>query len=88
MLGGDGFRVDPLGTAARCLEVRGYAPTETKARIVCWNFAANRTLNVNGAKVECIQNEGVLLTKKRADGYCVQVGAGQGTDAGILLPIR
>ena len=32
-LGADGFRVEPLGAASRCLEVRGYAPTLTDPRV-------------------------------------------------------
>lgn len=87
-LGSDGFRKEGFGTGAHCYEVRGYEPTETSPRIVCWNFAGDRSLKVNGATVACVQNEGVPLMKKRADGYCVQVGAGNAADAGFLLPTR
>src|SRR5690606_21019494 len=57
-LSGDGYRVDPLGMAARCFSVEDYHPTETNERIVCWNFAADRTLRVNGMPVPCRTNEG------------------------------
>jgi hypothetical protein len=87
-LSSDGFRVDPLGTSARCLEVSGYQPTLTNARIVCWNFDASRTLKVNGQTVACVTNAGVPLTSERAGGYCVQVGMGGASDAGVLLPTK
>ena len=87
-LGVDGFRVDPVGTAARCLEVKGYAPTDTNARIVCWNFDANRSLSVNGQSVPCLPDAGFALNASRAGGYCVQVGAGGTDSAGVLLPTR
>jgi hypothetical protein len=86
--GADGFRVDPLGTAARCLEIEGYEPTATDPRIVCWHFAGGRTLRVNGTTTPCLQNAGSPLGEPRAGGYCVQVGAGGENYAGILLPVR
>jgi hypothetical protein len=84
----DGYRVEPLGSAARCFEVRGYRPNATEARLVCWEFAAGRSLRVNGVVTPCIADDGSPLTKERADGYCIQIGAGGADYAGILLPTR
>jgi len=83
-----GFRVDPVGTTERCLEVKGYAPSKTKARIVCWNFDADRGLKVNGQAVPCLVDAGFVLGTSRAGGYCVQVGAGGTASAGLLLPLE
>jgi hypothetical protein len=66
--------------------VRGYEPTATNPRIVCWEFAAGRTLRVNGGLVPCLVDQGYALTSERAGGYCVQVSAGGNSFAGILLP--
>jgi hypothetical protein len=85
---GDGFRVEPLGTAAGCYEVRRYNPTQTEPRIVCWEFQAGRTLRVNGQSTQCLSGAGAPLPGVRADGYCVQVGAGGAEFAGILFPTR
>jgi hypothetical protein len=87
-LSGDGSRVVPLGTAARCFYVEDYHPTETTERIVCWNFAADRSLRVNGDNVPCRTDEGHPLNEQRGGGYCVQVGQGGGNDAGFLFPTR
>jgi hypothetical protein len=87
-LGDDGFRVDPLGTGSRCLEVTGYDPTETNRRIVCWNFQNGRSLKVNGMPVQCLTGAGVALGDPRAGGYCVQVGNGLASYAGLLLPTK
>jgi hypothetical protein len=87
-LGEDGFRVEPLGTSSRCFEVNGYMPTETSSRIVCWNFQGGRSLRVNGQQVACLTGDGVALDDPRAGGYCVQVGAGQSSSAGFLLPTK
>jgi hypothetical protein len=84
----DGFRVEPLGTGARCFEVRRYAPMSTQPRIVCWEFDASRTLRVNGATTPCIPDAGHPLGKPRADGYCVQIGPGGADFAGFLFPTR
>jgi hypothetical protein len=84
----EGFRVDPLGTTARCFEVRNYHPTETDPRIVCWEFQAGRSLAVNNESTPCLQNEGSPLGPERADGYCVEVGAGGAEFAGFLFPLR
>jgi len=83
-----GFRVDPVGTKERCLEVKGYAPTQTNARIVCWNFEANRSLKVNGQAVPCLVDAGFVLDTSRAGGYCIQVGGGGTVSAGLLLPVE
>lgn len=85
-LGVDGFRIDPVGSAGRCLEVNGYAPTATDARIVCWNFDSNRSLSVNGQPVPCRTDAGFALSASRAGGYCIQVGTGGTSSAGVLLP--
>jgi hypothetical protein len=87
-LGTDGFRKENFGTGEHCYEVRGYDPTETKSRLVCWNFASDRTLKVNGMTAPCLQGAAYALTAKRADGFCVQIGMGNGADAGFLFPIR
>jgi hypothetical protein len=87
-LSADGFREENFGTNPHCYEVQGYEPTETNARIVCWNFATGRTLSVNGATIPCTADKGEALATKRAGGYCVQVGRGGNTDAGFLLPMK
>ena len=88
-LGDDGFRVEPLGSGNRCLEVKGYEPTATSARIVCWNLDGSRTLRVNGSKVACLTGDGVPLGDERAGGYCVQVSAGPNpNNAGLILPTK
>jgi hypothetical protein len=84
----DGYRVDPLGMAARCFYVVDYHPTETNERIVCWNFEASRSLRVNGQDVPCVTDAGHALGTQRGGGYCVQVGEGDGNDAGFLFPVR
>ena len=86
--GADGFRVEPLGLTAGCYEVRDYEPTQTEARIVCWEFQAGRTLRVNGELTPCLAGAGAPLPDVRADGYCVQVSAGGATFAGFLFPTR
>jgi hypothetical protein len=85
--GGDGFRADNIGTAERCFEVQGYTPTGTIPRIVCWNFDSGRTLQVNGQSIDCLNFAGYLLSVRRAGGYCVQVSAGGGQDAGFVFPL-
>lgn len=87
-MGADGFRVDPLGSGARCLEVKGYTPTETDRRIVCWEFLGGRTLRVNGTSTPCLRDDGSPLGEPRAGGYCIQVSAGGQNYAGVLLPVR
>jgi len=84
----DGFRLDPLGTGAHCLEVKGYDPVDTNRRIVCWNFQNGRSLRVNGTSVACLTGAGVALGEPRAGGFCVQVGAGLASYAGLLLPTK
>jgi hypothetical protein len=84
--GAEGFRVDDLGTDARCFEVWGYAPTETNARIVCWEFWDGRSLRVNGMDAQCVADEGYALGDQRGGGYCVEVGAGDADFAGFMLP--
>jgi hypothetical protein len=88
MANADGYRVEPLGSAARCFEVKSYRPTATEARLVCWEFAGGRTLKVNGVTAPCAPDEGFPLTKERAGGYCIQIGPGGADYAGILLPTK
>jgi hypothetical protein len=84
----EGFRADNIGTTARCFEAWDYAPTETNARIVCWNFAGGRTMRVNGMDAQCITGEGFALGGPRGGGYCVEISAGDNADAGFILPNR
>jgi hypothetical protein len=85
----EGFRADQLKQDEHCLAIAPYLPTQTEARIVCWNFDAKRTLRVNGEAVPCRSGDGYkLLTPQRDGWYCVQVGAGAYDYAGILLPLR
>lgn len=84
----DGFRTGNIGTNERCYAVSDYVPTQTQARIVCWQFAPARTLKVNGAITPCIRDNGGAVLKRQPDGwYCVQVGAGDWGDGALLLPI-
>jgi hypothetical protein len=83
----DGFRAEPLGIGARCLEVTGYDPIETGRRIVCWEFSETRTLLVNGQPVGCLTDPGIPLGDERNGGYCIMVSAGDYTYAGVLLPV-
>jgi hypothetical protein len=84
----DGYRVEPLGTFSRCLEVKSYQPTQTNRRIVCWEFQGNRSLRVNGVTTQCARDDGAALPDPRAGGFCVQVSSGGATYAGVLLPTR
>ena len=84
----DGLRAEPLGNEARCFEVRNYAPVETTARLVCWEFAGGRTLSVNGQSAPCLTGDGFALTEPRGDGYCIEVSAGENEFAGLLLPTQ
>jgi hypothetical protein len=86
--GSDGFRVEPLGSAAGCYEVRDYEPATVAPRIVCWEFQAGRTLRVNGQSTPCLTGAGATLPPIRADGYCVQVSAGGADFAGFIFPTR
>jgi len=70
------------------LEVKSYQPTETNRRIVCWEFQGGRSLRVNGVTTQCARDDGAPLPDARAGGYCVQVGSGGATYAGVLLPTR
>jgi hypothetical protein len=86
-LGEDGFRVEPLGTRARCLEVTGYRPLGPP-RVVCWEFVGSRVLRVNGSNTPCLANGGVPLGEERNGGYCIWVSAGDHDYAGVLLPTK
>lgn len=82
----DGFRVEPLGTTARCFEVVGYDPSATNPRLVCWPADSGRTFQVNGQTLPCVDVDGAALPSPRFGGYCVQVMAGSPDWGGILLP--
>ncbi len=84
----DGFRREPLGEDAGCYEVRGYNPMNTTRRLVCWEFEGGRSLRVNGVATPCVSDEGFMLGPPRANGYCIEVGAGGRDFAGFLLPTR
>jgi hypothetical protein len=59
-----------LGTATTCHEVVG-----TITGVVCGNFAAPRTLSINGTVVNCGGGNMPLPAKKNG-GYCLQSTAG------------
>lgn len=82
----DGFRASNLGSNERCFAVSGYEPTETEARIVCWNFDSERTLRVNGKVVACVSSQGISLRRQTSGWYCIQASAGGWEYAGLLLP--
>ena len=82
--GTEGLRVEPLGATSRCFAATDY--TAAAPRIVCWGFAAERTLAVNGEPIDCVDGVGVALGAERAGGYCIEVGEGPSDWAGILLP--
>ena len=77
------FLVRDNAKAGLCLSCH-----ETKPRIVCWNFDANRSLKVNGQAVPCLVDAGFVLDTSRAGGYCIQVGPGGSGSAGLLLPVE
>jgi hypothetical protein len=83
-----GFRKDPLGTGASCFAVKGYEPTKTIPKIVCWNFDSERTLTVNGQRVPCMKDPGYALTVQPDAWYCVQVSAGGADYAGFVFPME
>jgi hypothetical protein len=85
-LAGDGYRKENIGTGEHCYEVENYKPTQTNARIVCWNFDTNRALSVNGKAVPCTPSHGFDLPALDPGWYCVQVGAGGADSAGLVLP--
>ncbi|GEM_PF-3424337 len=86
--GSEGYRKEPLGTGEGCFAVKGYEPTETLRRIVCWGFENPRTLTVNGVAVDCLQGEGHPLPPSQLGWYCIQVSRGEFAYAGILLPLK
>jgi hypothetical protein len=86
-LAGDGFRMDNIGTTEQCFEVVGYERMGDEPVLVCWNFAAGRTLEVNGEPLSCEVEPGVALGAERAGGYCVTVGAGDHSFAGFKFPL-
>jgi hypothetical protein len=83
----DGFRSGNVGTNERCYAVSDYTPTQTQARIVCWQFEAARSLKVNGVSTPCIRDNGGTALNRQTEGwYCVQIGAGDWGDGAVLLP--
>ena len=83
----DGYRMDQIGTGELCVAVKGYQPTLTNSRVVCWNFDSTRTLRVNGQQISCVASDGYpLLPPAPLGWYCVQVGAGGSASGGFLLP--
>jgi hypothetical protein len=85
--GGDGFRMDNIGTAEQCFEVIGYVRDGIDPTLVCWNFHEDRTLEVNGAAVACVVEPGADVGAPRAGGYCVKAGAGEFSYAGFKFPL-
>jgi hypothetical protein len=84
----DGYRIESLSTAERCFENVGYAEEVEVPRILCWEFASGRTLDINGVSVPCQGEPGAELTMPtRAGGYCIHVGAGDFEFAGFRLPV-
>ncbi len=85
----EGFRIEPLGSTERCVAIEGYTPNLTNPRIVCWNLDTSaRPLRVNGQPVSCVPDAGVALPQQNLGWYCIQVGAGADTSAGLLLPTK
>jgi hypothetical protein len=85
--GSDGFRVDNVGSAARCFEVVNYHRPAMPPSIICWGFADARTLSVNGTLAECMAEPGFSLPRERGKGYCVQMSEGPNDWTGFKLPI-
>jgi hypothetical protein len=85
--GGDGFRMDDIGTAEQCFEVIGYVRNGSEPALVCWNFQTGRTLEVNGAAIACLVEPGAEVGTPRAGGYCVKAGAGDFAYAGFKFPL-
>lgn len=67
---GPSFTAVSLGTGARC-----YETTAPLASGGCGNFAASRTLAVNGAPMPCT-GANWALPAPRHGGYCIQASAG------------
>jgi hypothetical protein len=86
-LSGDGFRFDNIGTVERCFEVVGYVRDGSEPTVICWNFQAPRTLEVNGQAIECVTEPGAGVGDPRAGGYCLKVGAGNHDFAGFKFPL-
>jgi hypothetical protein len=86
-LGGDGFRVDNIGTAEQCYEVIGYTRNGSEPTLVCWNFQVGRTLEVNGVAIACETEPGPSVGEPRAGGYCLKAGAGDFSYAGFKFPL-
>lgn len=84
---GDGYRADNIGTAEQCYEVIGYERTMMAPAFVCWNFAPERALEINGVTAACMTEPGVALPAERLGGYCVKAGAGNHSYAGFKFPL-
>jgi hypothetical protein len=85
--GGDGFRMDDIGTVEQCFEVVGYVRNGSEPTLVCWNFVEPRTLEVNGTAIGCEIEPGAGVGDPRAGGYCLKVGAGDHSYAGFKFPL-
>jgi hypothetical protein len=85
---GDGPRKDPLNTTDDvCVEVDDYEPSPGYLPAFnCWNVAAPRTMQVNGATMTCDSTSRVLTVPKRKGGYCVHTTAGDYAWAGFVMP--
>lgn len=88
LTGGDGYRVDDIGSAATCHQVAAYDPAPNLPSIIAWNFDTGRTLKVNGVAVVVMTEPGAPLDMPtRAGGYCIQASAGNFDWAGYKLPL-
>jgi len=87
----DGFRKDDIGNMDVCFENIGYDTAvipPKRPSIICWNFAAGRTLQVNDVTLACVTEPGTELTMPlRGGGYCIHASAGENAFAGLKLPI-
>jgi hypothetical protein len=89
LIGGVSYRIENLTTDDVCFENVGYAEAVAAGspRIVCWEFSAERKLEVNGVEVACSTVGAELSMGTRAGGYCVHAHAGDYAFAGFELPL-
>jgi hypothetical protein len=70
------FGSGPLGTGAGCFQ------TETQIHGGnCSNFAAGRTLSINGVAQSC---NNFVIPATRVGGYCIVVGSGDASFAAFV----
>jgi hypothetical protein len=81
------FKADMNTEDPRCFEVRP-GPGVVITELLCWGFDS-RMLRVNEAQFACNDTDTLRFDAppRRANGYCVQVGAGTHNWAGFTLPI-